>query len=332
MRRLYLDLAGRVPTYEEAVAFLESKEADKREKLVYSLLQSEWYVSHFYNYWGSLLRVMTYMNGMPDGGYEHWVKQALRENMPYDVMVRKLVTASGSALENGAVGFVIRDREQGILDHVSQTSQVFLGSQIGCAMCHNAKFEKWKQREFYSFSAYFSEINIRKDGDIAKAMKLKMNGATAQEVSRIYYDLNHLPFVIEDKPGKQLKLPLDYVYEPQDAGKPVRPAVLYGKSPDAQPTETRRQSFAKWLTAPENPNFTKVIANRLWGKVFGTALIEPVNDVSENNPAVYPEVMDEVGKIMVELGYDMRAYIASLVMTRAYQRDTFEKMVAHESF
>ncbi len=332
VRRVYLDLAGRVPTYEETTAFLESKETDKREKLVYNLLQSDWYVSHFFNYWATLLRINTYMQGMPDGAYELWVKRALQENMPYDVMVRKLVTASGSALENGAVGFVIRDREQGILDHVSQTSQVFLGSQIGCAMCHDAKFEKWKQREFYSFSAYFSEINMRKDGDIARAMRQKMNGATPAEVNRIQADLIRLPFVVEDKPGKQLKLPLDYVYEPKDAGKPVIPAVLYGKSPEGAPTETRRQIFAKWLTSPENPNFTRVIANRLWGKIFGMALVEPVNDMSENNPPVYPELMEDLTRIMVDLGYDMRSYLAVLVNTKTYQRDTSEKMVMHETF
>ncbi len=325
VRRIYLDLAGRIPTLDEARSFLESKNSDKRERLVFTLLKSDDYAGNFFNYWSSLLRIPSFIQGMPPKAYENWVKGVLKNNLPYDEWVRRMVTARGAATEdNGAVGFIVRDRETGILDAMSETSQVFLGSQIGCAMCHNAKFEKWKQREFYALTAYFSEVQMFKDPKKALEIYGSMKGKTTEEVRKLQREFRELPFIVYDKKGKELDLPVNYAYEPKDAGKPIKPAVLYGNAPVAKEGDSRREIFARWLTSPDNPNFTKTIANRLWGKVYGIALVEPVNDMSDGNPPRSSEILDFATELMKTLQYDMKSYLAVLFLTKTYQLDSSE--------
>jgi len=325
VRRVYLDLAGRIPTLDETKVFLDNKEQGKREKIILSILNSEDYAGHFFNFWGSLLRVQSYMQGMAPKAYENWVKASLRDNLPYDEWVRRMVASKGAATEdNGAVGFIVRDRETGILDAMSETSQVFLGSQIGCAMCHNAKFEKWKQREFYALAAYYGEVQMFKNPKKSVEIYSSMKGKSTDEARKLQREFRELPFIVYDKKGKELDLPANYAYEPADAGKPIRPAVLYGKTPEIKTGMTRREAFALWLTSPENPNFTKTIANRLWGKVFGVPLVDPPNDLSENNPPRSQELLDQAERLVKDLQYDMKSYLAVLAFTKTYQLATTE--------
>ncbi len=333
LRRVYLDLTGKLPTYEESQAFMDSTDAKKREQLISKLLQSDYYVAHFYNYWASLLRVQTIIRGMPDSAYEQWIKAAIKNNMPYNVFVSNLVAATGSASENGATGYQIRDREVGVLDHVSMTSTVFLASQIGCAMCHNAKFEKWKQKDFYALTAYFSEEMLVYSGKDYRAIQAKRSGFTNQDVfGKVENYLRQIPMVIEDRPGKIQKLPLSYVYDENEAGKAIAPKPLYGPQTEIQNGQSRRAAFASWLTSPENPNFTRAIANRYWGKLLKIALIEPVDDLNEDNAPSSPELMKTLTAMMVELKYDLKAYVAIIANTQLYQRATSSQPVSHESY
>jgi len=150
VRRIYLDTVGRVPTKAETLAFLDSKEADKRAKLIDQLLSGDGYVQNFFNFWADVLRIK---NGLLPGGqgreagaaYIQWLKDSLRENKPYDVMVREMLTADGGTYEDGAVGFYLRDYQMP-LDNMAVTTQIFLGTQMVCAQCHNHPFDKWSQQ------------------------------------------------------------------------------------------------------------------------------------------------------------------------------------------
>ncbi|WP_075088873.1 DUF1549 domain-containing protein [Verrucomicrobium spinosum] len=158
MRRIYLDVVGRIPTKAEAVAFLESKDATKRQKLIDQLLNSDGYVQHAFNFWADVLRVK---NGIAPGGqgreagaaYIQWLKESLRDNKPYDRMVRELLTADGATYEDGAMGFYMRDLGMP-LDNMAVTTQVFLGTQMVCAQCHNHPFDKWSQMDYYQMAAH----------------------------------------------------------------------------------------------------------------------------------------------------------------------------------
>ncbi len=156
VRRIYLDIIGRIPTTREVEVFLSSSATDKRAKLIDQLLASEGYVQHFYNYWADVLRVTS--NGNQTGvitgsAYMNFVKESLRRNQPYDQLVRDLVAAQGKAWETGAIGYYMRDRGMP-LDNMANTVRVFLGTRIECAQCHNHPFDKWSQMQFYQMAAF----------------------------------------------------------------------------------------------------------------------------------------------------------------------------------
>ncbi|MBL9183445.1 MAG: DUF1549 domain-containing protein, partial [Verrucomicrobiaceae bacterium] len=157
VRRIYLDIAGRIPTIKETTDFLADKAEDKRAKLIDELLASDGYAQNFFNYWADILRLRTQLavgNSQPAGAaYNNWLRKALADNVPYDKLVREMVTASGKTYENGAVGFYLRDYNMP-LDNMAVTTQIFLGTSMVCAQCHNHPFDKWTQMDYYQMAAH----------------------------------------------------------------------------------------------------------------------------------------------------------------------------------
>ncbi len=176
VRRIYLDLAGRIPTRDESKVFLADQSANKRNRLINELLESEAYVHHFFNYWSDLLRAKTRIagngNSTPAGmAYLEWIKDALRDNMPYDEMARALIGADGQSWNNGAVGYYLRDYGMP-LDNLALTSQVFLGTQIVCAQCHNHPFDEWTQMDYYKMAAFTYGVLTTNDSENAREATL----------------------------------------------------------------------------------------------------------------------------------------------------------------
>jgi hypothetical protein len=162
VRRIYLDVAGRIPTTREAEAFLASSEDGRRAALIDKLLGSEGYVQNYFHYWADVLRVQS--KGQRTGpAYVHFIKDALRSNKPYDVFVREMVAGEGKAWSDGAIGYYTRDRGMP-LDNMASTLRVFLGTRIECAQCHNHPFDKWTQRQFYEMAAFTYGVEIRDSG------------------------------------------------------------------------------------------------------------------------------------------------------------------------
>lgn len=162
VRRIYLDVVGRIPTTREAEEFLASKENGRRAALIDKLLGSEGYVQNFFHYWADVLRVQS--KGQRTGpAYVHFIKDALRSNKPYDVFVREMVAGDGKAWSDGAIGYYTRDRGMP-LDNMASTLRVFLGTRIECAQCHNHPFDKWTQRQFYEMAAFTFGVEIRDSG------------------------------------------------------------------------------------------------------------------------------------------------------------------------
>ncbi|CAN5857481.1 hypothetical protein BH11VER1_BH11VER1_24800 [soil metagenome] len=155
VRRIYLDIAGRIPTQREAETFMADKGGDKRSKLIDQLLAGEGYVQHMFNYWADILRLQTNGNAGAITGtaYAKFLKESLRSNKPYDQLVRELVGSHGEAWDNGAIGYYMRDRGMP-LDNMAATVRVFLGTRIECAQCHNHPFDKWSQKQFYEMAAF----------------------------------------------------------------------------------------------------------------------------------------------------------------------------------
>ncbi len=156
---MYLDIAGRIPTIEEAQAYIHSKEPQKRAKLIDTLLASDGYTSHMFNYWADVLRLTDNVKGrITAEAYEEWLKKQVKENVPYDQFVKNLLTTDGGVWDSGSIGFWQRDENK--LDHLAYTVQVFLGTSIVCAQCHNHPFDKWSQMDYYQMAAHSNGIAI----------------------------------------------------------------------------------------------------------------------------------------------------------------------------
>ncbi len=347
VRRAHLDLIGRVPTKAETLAFLESEDPEKRAALVDALVGTDGYVSHTYNWFADLLRMRTAIsgNGQSVGAglaYERWIKTAIRENRPYDEIVRDLVTASGNSWENPAIGYYLRDYNMS-LDNLAITAQVFLGTQIVCAQCHNHPFDSWTQMDYYHLAAYTYGMSGRnghpvqqaafdllrdRRGDAGARGKGRGPGAAnryAGELGALRKAASEIFFPVRynrvEATDRVLRLPRDYQYDDANPLSVVRPLTLFGDTVAPEGDEHPIHAFAAWLTAPENPRFAKVIANRLWKRAFGVGLVEPVDDYRENVAASNPALLDYLEQLMVSLGYDLQAFQSILFKTDAYQRE-----------
>jgi hypothetical protein len=248
--------------------------------------------------------------------------------MPYDEFVRQLITASGYMWENGAVGFYVRDLGMP-LDHMSNMTRIFLGTRIECAQCHDHPLEPITQKDFYQMTAFtFGVSNLGKPGGYSPANvkqwpALKVRLAELQSDKQLDDSVSStiapLKRLTTDT-TMLLKYPETYPYDAALREKPVEPRTLFGD--EAVITDgNRRKAFAEWLTSPRNPRFAKNIANRLWKRVMGAGLIEPVDSLSALPKPEHAELMDFLTQTMIRLRFDERAFMAVLLNTRLYQSD-----------
>lgn len=378
VRRLYLDIAGRIPSALETQEFVRSTDPQKRAKLIDKLLASDGYTSTMFNYWADILRITDNVKGrLTAEAYAEYIKRCLKENKPYDQFVRDLITTDGGVWDSGSIGFYTRDDNK--LDHLAYTAQVFLGTSIVCAQCHNHPFDKWTQKDYYGLAAYTYGMDGSKGGSSPlaelKGGKMLPAGLSAQEIKamskderRKYMaeheaeiraarakddakqkasreDLAQVKKSFQDimKPlrytsvtwneGILPKLPSDYKYPDAKPGDAIQPKTIFGH--DAIPAEgqTKIQAFAQWMTSPENPRFSTVVANRMWKKVFGLGLVEPVDEMTDSTVASNPELMDYLAQLMVDKKFSIKSVLRVLFNTDTYQRlATRQEVLAGEPY
>jgi hypothetical protein len=331
MRRVYLDVIGRIPTHAEAAAFLNSKDAAKRAKLIDQLLASEGYVNHFHNYWADILRIGGSAGGAENTTpfYIEWVRDSLRKNKPYDQFVRELITSNGPAWENGAVGYYVRDRGMP-LDHMANTVRIFLGTRLECAQCHDHPFDTWTQMDFFHMAGYTYGVNpngLTYAGYSAAQQTLQKDKAMPDEVKRdLRAAMGEITQMVRNNYSVGYrdslpKLPHDYKYDNAKPNEVVKPRTMFGSDPEVTKPEDRVEIYAAWMTSPENPYFTKVIANRLWKKMIGVGLFEPVDEFTAESEPSHPELMEFLDGQIVALNYDVKAYLRLILNSQAYQRE-----------
>lgn len=368
VRRLYLDIAGRIPTIEETQEFVRSNDPQKRAKLIDKLLGSDGYASTMFNYWADVLRLTDNVKGkITAQAYGEWLKTQLKANTPYDKMVQNLLTTEGGVWDSGAIGFYMRDENK--LDHLAYAVQVFLGTQIVCAQCHNHPFDKWTQMDYYGMAAFTYGMDTRsKDGlfnvkggakgELTAEQKAKLAtldgkakrdymmeirkgmGPTAQKPELDRKDLETVKRAMQEvtKPlrytnitwqdGKLPALPADYKYPDGKGGQIIQPKVIFGHDADVSGSPTRLDAFAKWMTSPENPRFTTVVANRMWKKAFGLGLIEPVDEMTDSTVPSNNELMEYLITLMKDKQYSIKSFLRVLYNTDTYQRMASTQEVA----
>ncbi|MBL9160375.1 MAG: DUF1549 domain-containing protein [Verrucomicrobiales bacterium] len=345
VRRVYLDIAGRIPTREEFLAFAESSRPDKREALIDELLLSPGYASHLFNYFADMYRLHAsdFQNGVRMDPYIAWWREQLQANKPYHEIVTEMLTAKGNVGQNPASGFLLRDTGMEF-DAFANFGQVMLGIDISCAQCHDHPFDEWTQGDFYEMAAFFGNTQRSLGYRPADAMmtggKIEMPNAPAgwkanfekwaetnkgviprdQNFNQFYFFTNALGWNLADNEALQTVFPHDFIGEGGKPNEVASPRTLIGDAAKVG-GKTRREAIAQWLTAPENPRFALVIANRMWGRAFGQAIIEPTNDFSDEEikRSSQPEVLAYLTREMRRVNYDLREFMRILYNTRAYQ-------------
>lgn len=293
LRRAYLDTIGVLPTPEESRTFLSSTEPDKRDKLIDTLLARPEFVDYWTYRWADMLMISGRLL-RPEAvkSYYLWLRDRVAQNTPWDELARQLVTASGDSLTNGATNFFAVNQEpETMAENVSQT---FLALSINCAKCHNHPLEKWTNDQYYAFANLFSRVRAKgwggdtRSGDGIRTLFVEPRGELLQPRT----------------------------------GKPQLPAPLDGDTLDPNDPGDRRYHLAKWLTAPENPYFTRTIANRVWAAFFGMGIVEPVDDLRASNPASNEPLLEALAETLVDNGYDLKALMRLILQSETYQRSS----------
>ncbi len=289
MRRVYLDVIGRLPAPAEVRAFLADGSPQKRQTLVDNLLRRPEYADYWANQWMDLLRPNPYRVGIKAVlNYDSWIRDAFRRNQPYDQFVRELLTAQGSTWRNGAVT-LFRDRRSPE-EITTLASQLFLGVRLECAKCHHHPFEKWSQHDFYSFAAYFARIG-RKGADLSPPIS---GGEEMLLVSR----------------RGEVRHPL--------TDEMLAPRPLFGEVPSGDPDQDLRQSLAAWITSDENPFFRQAIANRVWADLMGRGIVVPVDDLRATNPPSNGPLLETLADYLRDQRYDLQQLIRAICSSYVY--------------
>jgi Protein of unknown function (DUF1549)/Protein of unknown function (DUF1553) len=330
LRRVYLGVVGRIPTVKEANDFIASQKIDKREALIKLLIGSEGYISHQYNYWADLLRVTSRLQERyPGQAYIDYIKSSLRVNKPYDKWVTELIQAEGPALAlgNGATGYYIRDAGMP-LDNMSNTIQVFLGTQLACAQCHNHPSDKWTRMDYYQMAAfsfataveknlYGKQANVPSQEMFEAQKKVKESPSDLRDLFRRYGETVGL--AVESKDNYEIHLPADYQYPDAKSGSKVAAKVMMGVT-EISKNINSRSLYGSWMVTQKR--FAQVIANRMWKKVMGMGLVEPVDNFKDDTLASHPEVLEFITRLMVTVKFDLRKVQEILYATQTYQRST----------
>ena len=291
LRRAYLDTIGTLPKPDEVRAYLSDTASDKRDKLIESLLARPEFVDYWTYKWSDLLLI----NGQklrpkPVKAYYDWIHKQVADNVPWDEFARQIVTSQGSSFDNGATNFFALHQDPE--EMAENTSQAFLGLSIGCAKCHNHPLEKWTNNQYYGFANLFARVRAKgwggdfRSGDGARTLYVATKGDLIQPLT----------------------------------GKPQPPTPLDGQPLEFDSTVDRRIALAAWLTAPENPYFSRAITNRVWANFFNVGIVEAVDDLRISNPASNEALLAVSAKYLVDNKYDLKSLMRVILQSKTYQR------------
>jgi hypothetical protein len=328
LRRAFLVSVGRIPTIEEARAFLEIDDASKREELVHYLLQSKGHSSHMTNWAFDLLRLADGRTGTSASNepYRHWVRTAMTENMPWDRFTSTLLSAEGDGWDQktAAVGYYTRDRGMP-LDNLANSMRIFLGSRMECAQCHDDPFGETERHDFYQLAAFTHGQDTLKQKYMAPLWSELRDDRRAMgpdyNIAQIMWDKVYGMSLSGGGTGR-ISLPSDYQYRDAEPGEMVGAKTPFGKSvrmSDKKDEEEGRKLFAEWVTIKNPEQFPSVIANRMWKRIMGKGFYEPVDEFIPAKSTQSPELMAHLVQTMVDLKYDLRDFQHVLMLTKTFQ-------------
>lgn len=291
LRRAYLDIVGLTPTLEEREKFLKDERKNKREMLVDELIARPEFTELWVMKWAELLQIRTVRAGNNTVSYKaalnyhRWLRERIASNMPFNELVSELLGAKGGTFSSPATNFF--QMESDVLKLTENVAQVFMGTRIQCAQCHNHPFDRWTMDDYYGFAAFFSQVKRKPAEDPRE---------------RIVFD-----------GGGEMKHPVTKV--------DMAPKFLGGPRPEIKGI-TRREAVGSWLASDENPWFARNVVNVVWDHYMGIGIVDPVDDVRVSNPPSNPELLDALAEKFVEHEYDFRKIVRDICTSRTYQLST----------
>jgi hypothetical protein len=303
IRRAYLDLTGLPPSADAIRAFIADPRETKakRDELIDKLVGSPDYVEQWTNKWADLLQVNRKFLG-EEGAitFRNWIRGAVASNMPYDQLVRTILTASGSNQKNPPASYFKTLRTP--VDTMENTTQLFLAVRFNCNKCHDHPFERWTQNQYYHLAAYFAHVGFKPD---PAAGNRKVGGSAVEGAKDLFE-------IVYDTGAGEVKH--------EGTGQVAPPTFPYEHADKPPADRSRREQLAHWITAKDNPYFAKSYVNRLMGYLLGVGLIEPIDDIRAGNPPTNPELLDALTKDFIEHGFDVQHMMRTICKSRTYQQ------------
>jgi hypothetical protein len=291
IRRVTLDLCGKLPSPDEVRAFLTDRRLDKRARLIDRCLDSPDYAAFFAMRWGAILRNSPKMGGLDERAtyaFADWLKDMIARNRPYDEFVRGILTATGDWQEAPPMNWYWQMAGDELHQATADCAQLFLGLRLQCARCHHHPYERWGQEDYYGLAGFFSRLRAKPLG-------------AGDEVA-YFPDRTNVTDEINPRTGR-----------------PLAPKLLGGPVLKVPPEQDPRQKLAGWMTRPDNPYFAKALCNRMWSYLMGRGLVDPVDDMRETNPPSNPELLDALAKDFVAHKFDVKHLLRTICRSRTYQ-------------
>jgi hypothetical protein len=293
IRRAYLDVCGILPSAAEVKTFLGNAAPDKRVRLIDVLLERPEYADFWTLKWSDVFR--SSRKAIQVKGvyvFQHWLREHLERNTPFNAVVRELITADGSTFANPPANFyrIARDPQ----NLAETTAQLFFGIRMQCAKCHNHPFERWTQDDYYSMAAFFARVRQKQD-PVEPGPNAQTPGGE----------------VIYSERGGEVTQPR--------TGRVMPPKFMGGAVATIPPGKDRREVLAAWLTAENNPFFAKSVTNRIWFHLNGRGIVDPVDDFRDSNPAANDELLEALSKDLATNRFDLKHLIRVIMNSRTYQ-------------
>jgi hypothetical protein len=287
LRRVTLDIGGRLPTEAESAAFLASTDPGKRDAVIDELLRSPDYADYFANKWTALLknRRDDTSDIVSNFAFHAWVRDSLLANKPYDQFARELLAATGTVIANPPVAWYKRVKEP--KQQLEDVAQLFLGVRMQCAQCHHHPFERWSQDDYYSLAAFFTQVGRKPSSTRGEDLIFHKRGIA--------------------------------VANNMKTGIPMKPAALGDAIAAIPPDEDPRLKLADWMGTKTNPYFAKSLVNRYWKHFFHRGLIEPEDDIRDTNPPTNPALLAALERHFIDSGFDLKDLVKVITQSRAYQ-------------
>ncbi|MBD3675570.1 MAG: DUF1553 domain-containing protein [Planctomycetaceae bacterium] len=293
IRRVFLDTLGILPTEEETRTFLMSEDAGKRHQLIDKVLKRPEFVDYWTYRWSDLFLLSgERLRPKALDAFSKWIREQVEQNTPWDEFARKVILATGSSYENGAVNFYTLHQDP--LDTAETVSMAFMGMAINCARCHDHPLEKWTNNDYYGMANLFSRVRAKGWGGDFR------NGDGKRDV-----------YVVERGELIQPRL-----------GKPQPPRPLQGEPVSFDSTDDRREHLVEWLIDDDNPYFSKAIANRIWANFLGVGIVENVDDLRLTNPPSNQELFDALAAYLESEDYNLKSLMRLILQSETYQRSS----------